>query len=297
MEFTIPTTKSEMFATLKTIYAFYRLHTTIYTPTLRNPLILERLSFTPLTDSQLLTQAESLILPEVAKFKIEKSESYEKELNELQTTLSKLNDEYTVIFNKIDSEYEIVKQNIKSEGVKKGLSYSSYLTEKLYEADKDKAEKIVKYQSEKSLKEAEINSKITAVTTKKTSLDSLVSDLQNKLKQAKFVELKDNQDKTEREVFKYNNSLDEREQRYVNTNISQDAELEVKFLDLTSRGFSKDALVDLGYYADVVTCISGYYNTLSAQEAYQDMRDESRLLLYLDDFYQDFLYLYKTRAN
>ncbi|MBQ8426573.1 MAG: hypothetical protein IJX16_02300 [Clostridia bacterium] len=60
---------------------------------------------------------------------------------------------------------------------------------------------------------------------------------------------------------------------------------------------TKEELVDVGYYDDALDCVFAYYNTLSPLAAYQDIVQEQRLMVFLDDYYQDTVYVYKLRAN
>ena len=53
----------------------------------------------------------------------------------------------------------------------------------------------------------------------------------------------------------------------------------------------------MGYYADVIDCVCAYYDTLPVLTAYQDLASENKLAIYLDDFYQDIVYMYKSRAG
>jgi len=68
-------------------------------------------------------------------------------------------------------------------------------------------------------------------------------------------------------------------------------------LEIAEVSFSKDQLVNMGYYEDVILCVGAYYDTLSSANAYQDFKNEDKLVMYLDDYYQNMLYLYKTRAG
>ena len=68
-------------------------------------------------------------------------------------------------------------------------------------------------------------------------------------------------------------------------------------MEIKSNYFTVEQLFEMGYYNDVMDCISAYYDLLDANEAYQDIVNESRLVFYLDDYYQDVVYMYKMRAS
>ena len=68
-------------------------------------------------------------------------------------------------------------------------------------------------------------------------------------------------------------------------------------MEINTQFFTKDQLVEMGYYKDVITCVSGYYDRLSALSAYQDITNETGLITYLDDFYESVVYMYRVRAG
>ena len=72
---------------------------------------------------------------------------------------------------------------------------------------------------------------------------------------------------------------------------------EIDFLAVKAKGFSKDELVNNGYYKDVLKCVTAYYNTLSAADAYNDIMSDAGLAPYLDDYFDDILVMYKLKAN
>ena len=73
--------------------------------------------------------------------------------------------------------------------------------------------------------------------------------------------------------------------------------MELRFLDISSGEFTHDQLVEMGYYEDVIKCVCGYYDTLSASNAYYDITSEKKLAIYLDEYYSEIIYTYKLRAG
>ena len=53
----------------------------------------------------------------------------------------------------------------------------------------------------------------------------------------------------------------------------------------------------MGYYEDIMRCVCGYYDILTAVNAYQDILNEQKLSIYLDDYYESLVYMYKMRAG
>lgn len=298
MEFSTPRTKSEMYDTLKSIYSHYRLNAVVYADEEKEPLNLDEMSLNVLTREELLLKAETLVKSGIIREKQERKDSLTEKLEKLSLKLEKVDQDYQKIFDKVETDYEKIKENIKKEAIKKGLTYSSLTTEKMYEAESKKATLVAKYEQEKGNKITEINVEISAVQNEIESLDAFYDDLLNKDINKKFEELNDEQEKLKREVFKYNNSIKSTLVRYKNTCLMSSAELELKYLEIRAKGFSKEALVDMGYYKDVVNCVSGYYNTLNNDvAAFNDLKQETGLMIYLEDYYSNVLLIYKVRAG
>ena len=52
----------------------------------------------------------------------------------------------------------------------------------------------------------------------------------------------------------------------------------------------------MGYYADIIRCICGYFDTLAPSTAYDLFRSENKVAVYLEEYYQQILYMYKINA-
>ena len=157
--------------------------------------------------------------------------------------------------------------------------------------------KIRKNKIEKNEKIASLTAEIEGLNLKMTNIDDYFNQIHQSEIDAKVIELKDKQEQKRIEVFKYNNSLDEKEQRYSNTIKESKCSLRLRFLDISSGEYTKDQLIDMGYYNDVIRCVSGYYDTLEPLTAYQDILDERKLIIYLEDFYETFVHSYKFNAG
>jgi hypothetical protein len=68
-------------------------------------------------------------------------------------------------------------------------------------------------------------------------------------------------------------------------------------MEIQSSEITKDQLIDVGYYEDVLTCVEGYFNALSPLDAYNEILQESRLMIFMDEYYEHIVYLYKLRAG
>jgi len=113
---------------------------------------------------------------------------------------------------------------------------------------------------------------------------------------AKITELTEAQQEKIREVFKYNNGLTEKEQRYQNTIKQTNASLLLKFMSLRQGEFTKDELVEMGYYKDVIACVCNYYDTLDTLTAAQQITHDQDIPIYLDHYYETIVYMYTQRA-
>lgn len=116
-------------------------------------------------------------------------------------------------------------------------------------------------------------------------------------KAQKTIEINDEEQALIRDLFKYNNGLDEKEQRYANVIKQTNANLEIKYLQVESNYFGKDQLIEMGYYEDAIDCVCAYYDLLPPADAFGDIKTESKLMIYLDEYYQTLVYMYKTRAG
>ena len=144
---------------------------------------------------------------------------------------------------------------------------------------------------------AEINARITSCNVKLIECENYYSSVHEKQVIAKIEELREKEKEKEKEVFKYNNGIDEKVQRYENTIIRSNETLRLRYLEIKVTEFTKDQLVDMGYYEDVIRCICGYYDTLTPSKAFTDMKYETKLPIYLDDYYVNIMNMYGVRAG
>lgn len=297
MEFTIPTTKEEMYATLREINKYYRIRIPSYEPEELPVLNLEKIECVEKTDEEISLLAKQQLEFEQAKEILEYKENLEMEIAKLQTELSQLTVSYENIYKSIDESFEKSKKNIETESVKKGIYASSIVLDKISELEISKNEHIIKSKQELSEKIALINADISAKNLLLEQADSKFRALYDLRVVAKTYEIKNEQDKIYREIFRYNNTIYEKEQRNACDHIKSNASLQLKYLEIRSKEFSRAELIEMGYYGDVVNCVCSYYNSLPAEDAYSDILNEGKIAVYLDDYYQQILFLYQTKAN
>lgn len=298
MAYATPTTATEMYEILKQIYYDYRLRIDAYEDAGLEDLVLNRLRFIAKTDAQLLSDAKALVQPWL-------DEQFKKEREEIGLKIEVATEKKNAIDEKtqerlqaLEKEVEEDIETIKDEALKKGYYNSDVTVSKIAEIQEYKRQRSLEIQTEAETQKTEAEQEIANLQAYYDSLEATYQEHFNNKVNAKIVELREQQEKTEREVFKYNNGLDEKEKRSRNANISANASLKLRYLEIRSKSYSKEELVDMGYYNDVINCVCGYYNTISnALTAYQKFLDDTKVIVYLEDFYYDVLTIYRSKAG
>ena len=297
MNFQLPINKNDMYNTLQEIFHYYRIDREGYAGAKFEELNLERMNFTPLNESELNEKAGKLL-----------GGKHEREIQEQKDLLNEkiisANSQKSAVLR--DKEDQIAKaielyiqseKKVEEQAVKNGLINSSIVTEKLAQLEVAKNESIMAITQSASDKISQLDAQIAEYTESLSKVAEKYSVVHQKEKQAKAQELLDEQSQVERTVFRYNNSLDEKELKYKNSLMQVGVELKLKFMEVQLAEFTKDELVAMGYYEDAIKCVCGYYDRLSAYDAYEDIKMEQRLMVFLDEYYQDVIYMYSIRAS
>lgn len=297
MDFTTPTNKTQMYIVLKELFNYYRIKKDPFEEVLLEPLNIERMEYSRPSDTELMLRANKFVDVENKKEIMERKRQINQEINECSASLLSLEQNYQTEKAEVESIYEQSYEKIRQTAIKNGLINTSAYLDKITICETEKAEKITLLTQEKNRKSTELNAKITALNQSLSAIEDEYYAIQSARVTAKVEELKDARDVIEREVFTYNNGVEEREQKHASTLIRANANLKLKYMEITMGEYSKDELVDMGYYDDVVECVTAYYDTLDPIVAYNDMKKESKLTIYLDDYYQNVVYMYATRAG
>ncbi len=296
MDFNTPTTKAEMFDVLSDIFVYYRINKVFYQGVVLENLELPRIELQMPLDSALLERARFNVYSAHTKSKLDYTDKIKDKIIELKSKLSSIEDAEKLALSELEEKYRLAIKTLNEQSLNEQIEDSGLRYSKIYQLEKERAEQIAlanaKYEQEKK----EISAKIVILNEELSSAEELYVDINENEVQAEFLKLKEQEEDRFNEIFKYNNGLEEKELRYRNTIKQAQANLELKFLSIRSMNLSKDELIELGYYNDVIACVCGYYNTLTAKTAYNDILNESRLMIYLDDYYQDIVFLYQTRA-
>lgn len=296
MEFNLPTTKEEMYRILNDLFYHYRIMREEYKEIALEELQLQRLEYTPETDEELMEKAEKIVAADKAREKAEYIEKLNAEITEITTKIT-LTQENTQ--NEIQAVKDSCQQSIDAlykEGAREGAYYTSLINYNSTKLQDSRNATIYKINSESNATVAELTAKKQVVEQKLSNVDAYFEQIHAFDTERKIIELKEKRLATIMEVFKYNNGLDEKEQRYKNTIEQNKASLRLRFLDIRSGQFTKDQLVEMGYYEDVVRCVCGYFDRLDPYTAFQDIASEKKLAIYLDDFYQNVVYTYSLLA-
>ena len=297
MNFTTPTNLDEVYATLSDIFYYYRIRRESYEVLQLNPLQIDKINFTPLTDQELQLKAQQLLNAsqqrEVLKLKKEINQS----ITAMQSKIDSTNQSHLVLVENINSRFNDSQEKIQREAVNKGLLNSNITIAKLAELETAKNNQLSIAESEKNTKISEYQSQIASLTTQLSNADTYYSEVFESELIAKVDELKKEQDKNIIEIQKYNNSITEEEIKYQNRTIQINADLKVKYAQIRGQILTKEELVEMGYYADVISCVCGYYNTLDPSTAYSSFKNQEKLAIYLDDYYSDILYNYRMKAG
>ena len=296
MQFNLPKTKEEMYQILNDLFYYYRVRREGFEEVNLIDLNLTRLEVEEKTEQELLDMATTLLSAKHEREKIEYQNEIDLKVLELNKKINLLQENATKQIEEITSMYNQSILKVENQAVKAGLINSSIVADKTAVLEEGKNQKIALLTQEKDEKVSSILSEIEKLNLKKTSATDYFNQIHQKEIDAKVIELKDKEEQKKIEVFKYNNSLDEKEQRYSNTIKESKCSLKLRFLDISSGEYTKDQLIDMGYYNDVMRCVAGYYDTLEPIPAYQDMLDEKKLCIYLEDFYETFVDSYRFNA-
>ncbi len=296
MEFVLPTTKDEMYLRLEEIFKFYKLTRYGYQKVELSPVTIKRLDKIEMTDEELYEKAKTELSGQhLREIEERKEEAREKNFR-LKKELDSIDEELDESVLKLNELFLESVENVKKEAVKKGLLSSDFICDKIARLECEKNKEIVELTSKNTKRKTEISAEIESnngiITTARDYFEEIHSaEILAKVEVYKKEIAKENQ---EREV--YNSKLDEKDDKYRNSVIRQQAELEIQFMQIRNGEYTESELVDMGYYKDVLDCVRAYYDTLDVDTAYNDMLSEDRLITYLDRFYHELLYVYRQKV-
>lgn len=297
MEFNLPTTKSEMYVILNDIYYHYRVRRGGYEDVGLENLVLERMEYTEKNQTILMNMALTMLSDQQTREREESTISSNAKIASYQKEIEEIEKSYLTQVKEIENMYAESLKLVENKMIKSNIINSNYLSDKTAQLENEKNLKLSDLLSAKDYKVANLSAKIVEEQSRAESMDEMFNKVFVDQIEKKTLELKLEQEELEREIFKYNNGIEEKEQRGRNAKKQTDASLRLRFLDIRMGEFTKDELVEMGYYDDVIRCVMGYYDTLTPTQAFQDIKSERKLPIYLDDYYPNIVYLYNTLAN
>ncbi len=297
MEFNLPTTKTEMYTILKDLFYYYRVRKEGYQEVNLVELDLPRLIIQEMTEEEFIEKAKNLLKGQHEREILSYENGINSQILELEKKKSLIEQNAISEIEKVKVLYSESVKKVENQVVKAGLFNSSIIVDKTVVLEDSLNDKISRITQDKNQQIASIDAKITALNGELLNSKSYFENIHQMEIDKKILELKDDYQKLITETFKYNNALEEKEQRYSNSIKETKASLYIRFLDVSSGEYTKDQLVEMGYYTDVIRCVRGYYDTLPADTAFRDMNAEGDLMIYLDDYYDQMLYAYRTSAG
>ena len=297
MEFNTPTTKTEMYTILNDIFYYYRTKRGTFQELELQPLELTRMEYVAETDEQLKDRAEVLVSAEQEREILERKEMINTRVTEIGQHIHEIELDLKEEVQAIKDLYEQSKDKVERQAIKNGLISSGIVVNKLAELENQKNLRISEITLQKNNQKASLESERITIANQISSCTTYYASVHQAQVSAKFEELKAERDKLTREVFEYNNALDEKEQKYANTILQSNANVEIKYLEISSGEYNKDQLIEMGYYEDVINCVCGYFNTINAASAYAELGRDTKVVVYLEEYYAQILEMYRIRAG
>ncbi|MBQ8197201.1 MAG: hypothetical protein IJZ73_03985 [Clostridia bacterium] len=296
MEFTLPTTKEEMYSTLKELYQFYRIRRQLPVLEEIQPLSLEKMDVPTLTEEEVKQIAIARLKPLHTREILKEKSTINAEISGLELKYQIEQTNCQLLIEKTEKSFDESIEKVKRQAENNGVAHSSIIIDKIAKLESDKINAVAKIQQESDDKIADIISKKVVLEEKVSTVDSYFEQVFTLEINKECETVKNELYKKQTDAFKYNNAIDEKEQRYQGTITSAKASLELKLSQIVGESFSKEQLVEMGYYSDVIKCVTAYYDTLAPLTAYQDLSGEKDVIIYLDEYYSNVLYNYQMRA-
>ncbi len=297
MQYTKPTNKNELIDVLKEMYHYYRIRRESTESVTLSPLSLSTISLPAKSEEQYNLEAQTLILADITREKTKSQNQIKEEILKAETKINALSKAHEIQIEKINSIYSESQEKIRKEMAEKGLALSNLLIDKIAKLEEEKNDKIAKENANYSSQNLELEATINALNLRLSGLDEYYESLKEKEIDAKIIELKRQNQVDAQNIAKYNNSVSEKLQNSKNNIAQAKVSLELRYMQINSEGMSREMLVEIGYYEDVMKCINEYYSIMTPLQAFEDFTNDTRFALYLDDYYDEMVYAYKVKAG
>lgn len=297
MEFSTPTTVREMLDILKEIYKYYRLRKDPFTVPDLPTISLQEISYEKMTDEEIFAHAKELLIGKQEREILDRKASLEKQILEKNSLIEKERESLTEKEKEIILTYNEKIKILEEDGEKNGLIKGSVIGKKkleLYAKRNDEIEEA----NNKALKSInKLQGEIATLTNSLEKVEEYFYPSHQKEIETKVAELKQKQFEFMIECLKYNNSVQERNIKYSNYIENTKANLALKYIEIRSAPFTKEELVELGYYRDAIECVHSYYQTIDNKLVYDEFTNCPELIIYLEDFYTTIQTFYKITSQ
>lgn len=297
MEYQIPTIYEDLLQILRQVFNKYRMNIPSYEPVTLEKISLEKLPETKLEESELQEISKQLLKGEQQREIFEREQSLAKDIKVAEEKLGQLEGEYLALKNGVIKEYETKIKAYKIEAEKRGIANSTISVEKISSIYAEMQEKINLLETEKSQTKTKLQETIARLSLQKEGVKEYYKSLHESEIASKTAELKSKESERQIEVIKYNNQVEEKMVKHANQVEQTQLTSALKYFELKIQPMSKDELIDVGYYEEVLYYVKGYLDTMTASNAYRELLDRAELITFLDDFYEETLSLYKFLAN
>lgn len=296
MEFTLPTTKTEMYETLDMLYKHYRASSPLFKQEDLKSLTLTPIEYEAKSLEDCAVEARLLLSAKHLEEITEKKAEISNEIYALNIALSGYAEEERKEIVDVEETYAKLIKESEIVATEKGVSMSCIALGGRGELVGERRAEIAKIKQKYREKTSATQTQITALTQKLSAVEEYFLPIHEQEIAVKAQELLIDNQKQCAENFKYNNSVYEKNVKYENVLVQAKANLELKFMEVR-KDYTTAELIEMGYYTDVLACVFGYYDTLPANEAYMDITGEQNLILYLDSYHTTVVNLLKSRAT
>lgn len=297
MNYPKPTTSTELYAQLDEIYTLYRIRRGLPEEPEFGSLNISKINYVPPTDEELTAKATLLLKGKHARETFERKSKLQSEIDALTLKIFNVNEEKESQTEKIEQSFAEDEKRYRKNSALNGTALSETVTYKLSELIAERDKKISSINEKYSERIAELNALKEAKQTEKEGVEEEYASLHTAEIVSKTEELKKEREEKSAEVDKYNKSVDEKIKKYENYVEEKKSDLKIKYLTIRTIPYSKEELVNIGYYKLCIGRIKEYYSDMTYKEAYNDIKSQSSLCLYLDDFYTSVVYYYRVNAT
>ncbi len=296
MQFNSPTTLNEMYEVLKEIFNHYRVNNSPLPSINLNEIYLSIIPPIQASDEDIQQRASDLL-------SAEKEEEILKRQEQINAKIYELNNMYLKVDGEVLAQKQLAYENMqtKLKAVANGYctdkKYLYALTEVEMNVNDEYYFKCIELEEQGEAKKQNINDRITALQQELSSVEDFVEQLYEKKVFVKSLEIATQYIKYTDNVVKYNNTIAEKNAQHHNNIVQAKANLSVKYYEINNKEYTKQQLIEMGYYQDAVKAVCDYLNTLSPVTAYNVLVTEGRIAVYLEDYYQSLVYSYQMLAT